>query len=204
MIDDVAKARRFVAFFTLASAIACAAGAWLSFRSMRRALRDHQTDQVQANYRILAAQCGAAWGPQFETVCLGGLFYAAQMSEPTAFYSAVVAGNDLRLLLHSDFLKKDFQRRGAILSDIRLGKPASGEQEFVLRQEGQVIFGEPVLSKGKKVGMLIATYNQAALQRSLGGLLDRIEIRLAYVATLALCLLALLAAALARASLMIF
>lgn len=188
--------RKFVPVLGGILALVIGFGLWASFRSIRTALRRRQEEALRANARLLARECGDAWGPQFQRACLVDLYFTAQLSEPSAFFSALIADNDLRVVVHSDFLKNDFQRRGALVSDVALGAPAAGDVPFDLNREGRRIFGEPVLSKGKKVGMLVMIYNDEALDRRVGHILDPVEYRMAAAGLLGVCLAVLLAAAL--------
>ena len=155
-------------------------------------LRQYQDRSIERDLDALARHCAEAQGPRFERICLEALYYKADASRP-ALYAAYLIDPQFKIALHTDFLKGDYARRGAEIRDSEIRENAAAGAPFVLRREGQRVFGVPVSGKEGRIGSLIAMYNDDELANALNSTPGETRQEIAWAALIALALGSLLA-----------
>jgi len=143
---------------------------FVAYRSIKDQLDYRQEASFQTHIHRLAKTCTDAVGPRFESVCLQKLYAVVETAEPGAFSSAYVVDEQLRIALHSDFLRNDFSRKGTPLSDVLVRRGIQTNAPFSMREGDQWVFGEPMFSGQQKIGTFVAVYNAVELARSMSWL----------------------------------
>ncbi|HVE14778.1 MAG TPA: HAMP domain-containing sensor histidine kinase [Elusimicrobiota bacterium] len=151
----------------------------------------HLIRQMEAEQRSaldkLAQVCADSLINQDELSRLTYLKTLWSSAEPGLLSYAALLDDGGRVLMHSDFLKGDFSRKGASLSGAR---KAAGDD---------VVLSQPVEIRGRKVAVALLAYHRSALAAAARRLQRETTGRLAGVSLAGLALSLLFAALLARA-----
>jgi len=143
---------------------------FVAYRSIKDQLDYRQEASFRTHIHRLAKTCMDAAGPRFESVCLQKLYAVVETAEPGSFSSAYVVDDQLRILLHSDFLRNDQSRKGTPLSDVLVRQGIQTNAPFSIREGNMWVFGEPLFSGQQKIGTFVAVYNAVELARSMSWL----------------------------------
>ncbi|MBI4425519.1 MAG: HAMP domain-containing histidine kinase [Elusimicrobia bacterium] len=188
-------ALRLGAYFgTLLAGLLCAA-LWAAFESGAAVQRRDLDARLLAALETLS-NCVSTPGSDPERACLPGVHTLVSMTDSQAFMKALLVDEDLRVLVHSDFLRGDVSARGMIANDPYVATVANRRDPFFIQAQsatGQTItvYASPARAAAtdsragsERVGTWIAVFRSESLDRAVRGAHDALRWRLVQMGAL--------------------